>query len=97
MSDAQPTLRNDKIPSAFIITGTNIASQDMLFEQLSESLQKSSRGKFVRLRSSEATSLKTTLKKIIRDATDNAADDDDDNVQFTNGHDVRKQIPFYVP
>ena len=28
-----------KIPSAFILTGPNIASQDLLFEQLSETLQ----------------------------------------------------------
>lgn len=60
----------DKIPSAFIITGPNIASQNLLFEQLSESLQSSSQSKFVRLRSSEASTLKAALKKTLRDVMD---------------------------
>ena len=82
--------RGDKIPCALIVTGTNIASQDLLFEQLSESLQQSSQSKFVRLRSSEATTLKATLKKVIRDVTDrvSAGDDDDDDLQAANGQDV---------
>lgn len=58
----------DQIPAAFIITGPNIASQDLLFEQLSESLQRSFASKFVRLRSSEALTLKAALRKTIRDA-----------------------------
>ncbi|KAI9172056.1 Origin recognition complex subunit 3 [Paramyrothecium foliicola] len=75
----------DRIPSAFIITGPNIASQDLLFTQLSEKLQSTSEttpSKFVRLRSPDASTLKATLKKIIRDATTKAVeyteDDDDD-------------------
>ncbi len=68
----------DKIPAAFIITGTNIASQNLLFEQLAESLQGSSHSKFVRFRSSEATNLKATLKKIIRDVTNRSVEDEED-------------------
>ncbi|KAM3450602.1 hypothetical protein MY3296_005973 [Beauveria thailandica] len=68
----------DKIPTAFIVTGTNIASQDLLFEQLSERLQSGS-GRFVRLRSTEAGSLKAVLKRIIRTGTSNAIDDDEEN------------------
>jgi origin recognition complex subunit 3 len=75
-----------------IVTGTNIASQNLLFEQLSESLQQFSQSKFVRLRSSEATTLKATLKKVIRDATDRSSgdedDEDDDDLQVSAGQDV---------
>lgn len=79
----------DHIPSAFIITGPNIASQDLLFEQLSEALQRSSASKFVRLRSSEATTLKAALKKTIRDATATTpSEDDDEGLQVESGQDV---------
>ncbi|KAM3499200.1 hypothetical protein MY10362_007520 [Beauveria mimosiformis] len=68
----------DKIPTALIVTGTNIASQDLLFEQLSETLQSGS-SRFVRLRSTEAGSLKAVLKRIIRTGTSNATEDDEEN------------------
>ncbi|KAL0938960.1 origin recognition complex subunit [Colletotrichum truncatum] len=72
-----------KIPAAFVITGPNIASQDLLFEQLSETLQESTRSKFVRLKSSEAPNLKAALKKIIEDATSRGSlDDEDTEVAF---------------
>lgn len=60
----------------------------MLFQQLSETLQASTPSKFVRLRSSEASTLKATLKKIIRDVTAKVSDDDDDDLQVGNGQDV---------
>ena len=81
------------MPSAFIITGPNIASQDLLFEQLSETLQQSTPSKFVRLRSSEASTLKATLKKIIRDITAKVSDDEDDDLQVGNGQDVSRLTP----
>ncbi|KAM3524438.1 hypothetical protein NHJ13051_004559 [Beauveria bassiana] len=68
----------DKIPTAFIVTGTNIASQDLLFEQLSETLQSVS-SRFVRLRSTEVGSLKAVLKRIIRTGTSKATDDEEEN------------------
>jgi origin recognition complex subunit 3 len=74
----------DKIPTALIITGSNIALQNLLFEQLSESLQETTRSRFVRLRSSEATNLKVTLKKIIHDVMSRVSTDDEDD-----GYDVR--------
>lgn len=80
-----------KIPSAFIITGPNISSQDLLFEQLSETLEESTRSKFVRLKSSEATNLKAALKKIIEDATSRGSlDDEDAEVAFEQ--DVRSSV-----
>jgi origin recognition complex subunit 3 len=71
----------EKVPCAFIITGPNIASQDLLFEQLQESLTgpSATASKFARLRSSDATNLKATLRKIIKDVT---APPDDDDEQF---------------
>ncbi|KAI6785930.1 Origin recognition complex subunit-like protein [Emericellopsis cladophorae] len=86
---------DDKIPSAFIITGSNLASQNLLFEQLSESLQAASKSKFVRLRSSEAVSLRAMLKKIIREVTDANSDSAGENLQMTNGQDIRRQYLDY--
>ncbi|KAL7810476.1 origin recognition complex subunit 3 N-terminus domain-containing protein [Trichoderma aethiopicum] len=84
----------DKIPSAFIITGPNIASQDLLFEQLSESLQRASTSKFIRLRSSEATNLKNALKKIIQDATSKSlAVDGEEDLQLAQGS-GRRYLPY---
>lgn len=63
----------DKIPAALIVTGPNIASQDLLFAQLGDEAvvhQEEGKGSwFVRLRSAEAPNLKATLRKIIRDVT----------------------------
>ncbi|OLN88768.1 Origin recognition complex subunit 3 [Colletotrichum chlorophyti] len=82
-----------RIPSAFIITGPNIASQDLLFEQLSETLQERSRSKFVRLKSSEAPNLKAALKKIIDDAASSGSlEYEDTEVAF--GHDGRKYLNY---
>ncbi|PWI65168.1 hypothetical protein PCL_07345 [Purpureocillium lilacinum] len=85
---------DDQIPAAFIITGPNIASQDLLFEQLSETLQQASVSRFVRLRSSEAASLKAALKKTIRDATASAGGDEDDSLQVGTGQDGRKYLDY---
>ncbi|KAG6008948.1 hypothetical protein E4U21_003498 [Claviceps maximensis] len=75
----------DQIPSAFIVTGPNLASQDLLFEQLSEFLPRShSPSKFVRLKSSEAITLKAALKKTIRDATTGALNAGRDAVADAN-------------
>ncbi|POR31822.1 Uncharacterized protein TPAR_07934 [Tolypocladium paradoxum] len=85
----------DYIPSAFIITGPNIASQDLLFEQLSEALQRSSASQFVRLRSSEATTLKAALKKTIRDATaTTSSEDEDEGLQVEPGRDGRRYLDY---
>lgn len=78
----------DQIPSAFIITGPNIASQDLLFEQLSESLQQSTASKFVRLKSPEAVTLKAALKKTIRDAMADVGDTDKHDLQIESAQDV---------
>ncbi|KAK1514327.1 origin recognition complex subunit [Colletotrichum costaricense] len=82
-----------KIPTAFIITGPNISSQDLLFEQLSETLEGNTRSKFVRLKSSEASNLKAALKKIIEDATSRGSLDDDD-VEIASGQDGRKYLNY---
>ncbi|TRX93875.1 hypothetical protein FHL15_005257 [Xylaria flabelliformis] len=68
----------DKIPSAFIITGPNIASQDLLFEQLSETLQHEADAQVVRLRSGDASNLRAVLRKIIHDVVSRDSIDGDD-------------------
>lgn len=77
----------DKIPSAFIITGPNLASQDLLFEQFSETLQIQVDAKVVRLRSGDASNLKAALKKIIHDVTARETDDENDQ-ELAMGKDV---------
>ncbi|KAG4294691.1 origin recognition complex subunit 3 [Fusarium proliferatum] len=84
----------DRIPSAFIITGPNIASQDLLFQQLSETLQQTTSSKFVGLRSSEASTLKATLKKIIRDVTAKASTDEDDDLEVSDGREGRRYLDY---
>ncbi|KAF4961125.1 hypothetical protein FSARC_10247 [Fusarium sarcochroum] len=84
----------DRIPSAFIITGPNIASQDLLFQQLSETLQETTSSKFVGLRSTEASTLKATLKKIIRDVTARVSDDEDDDLQVGDGREGRRYLDY---
>ncbi|RDA83590.1 hypothetical protein CP532_4766 [Ophiocordyceps camponoti-leonardi (nom. inval.)] len=86
----------DQIPSALIITGPNIASQDLLFEQLSERLQRSSAGKFVWLRSSEVTTLKAALKKTIREATSTSGEGGEgEEVQVKPGREGRRRYLDY--
>ncbi|KAI1874512.1 hypothetical protein JX265_004720 [Neoarthrinium moseri] len=83
----------DKIPSGFIITGANIASQELLFEQLSETLQEDAEAKVVRLRSGDASNLKAALKKIIHEATSRSTDDGDD-LDIAVGKDGRKYLNY---
>ncbi len=75
-----------KITAGFIITGPNIASQDLLFEQLGERLCTATQARFVRLRASEAPNLKAALKKIIRDATARGVgEEEDEDAEVTQG------------
>ncbi|OTB08842.1 hypothetical protein M426DRAFT_316867 [Hypoxylon sp. CI-4A] len=82
-----------RIPSAFIITGPNLASQDLLFEQLSETLQIQVDAKVVRLRSGDASNLKAALKKIIHDVTARETADDDD-LELSAGKDGHKYLNY---
>ena len=84
---------NDKIPSAFIITGPNIASQDLLFDQMADALQTRAKTTTVRLRSGDASNLKAILKKIIHDVTASTADEGDD-LEVAVGKDVRPILPI---
>lgn len=88
----------EKIPAAFIITGPNMASQDLLFEQLAGSLPHeapaAATAKYVRIRAAEAPNLKATLKKIIRDATSRVSDGEDaEDAEVSVGQDVSSRGP----
>lgn len=80
--------QRDEITSAFIITGANVASQDLLFDQLGERLREETHGAFVRIRSGEAPNLKATLKKIICEATQTRERQEDDDLEVSVGKDV---------
>lgn len=82
---------DSKIRAALIVTGPNISSQDLLFEQLAEDLGGSARGTFVRLRSAEAPNLKATLKKIIRDGTQRSSEHVGDDAELSVGKDVSQE------
>lgn len=57
----------------------------MLFDQLSETLQATNPSKFVRLRSSEANTLKTVLKKVIQSATSTISSEDNEELGVQDG------------
>ncbi|KAI1810766.1 origin recognition complex subunit 3 N-terminus-domain-containing protein [Poronia punctata] len=82
-----------KIPSGFVITGPNIASQDLLFEQLSEALCREADSQVVRLRSGDASNLRVVLRKIIHDiiSQDSA---DTDELDLTVSKDGRKILNY---
>ncbi|TAQ86545.1 hypothetical protein B7494_g5143 [Chlorociboria aeruginascens] len=77
----------DRVPTAFIVTGPNIASQGLLFKQLSSRLKTKVSGPVVTLRSGDVSNLKAALKKIIRDATSQKLSiyEDEDDLQETDG------------
>ncbi|PKS06633.1 hypothetical protein jhhlp_007383 [Lomentospora prolificans] len=83
----------ETIPCAFVVAGPNLASQDLLFEQLEESLVGSTENnKFVRLRSADVSNTKAALKKIIQDITCKASGDEDG--QLTIGKSNRKYLNY---
>lgn len=84
------------IPAAFVLTGPNIASQNLLFDQLDEILNSGSSSKCVRLRSTDAVNLKTTLKKIVRDATSQSSgfNDDDNDPELALSYSGRRFLDY---
>ena len=68
------------MPTGFICTGPNIASQSLLFKQLSARLRTDVNGPVVNLRSGDASNLKAVLKQIIRDATNQKSIDDEEEM-----------------
>lgn len=85
-----------KIPAGLIVTGPNIASQDLLFSQLAESLGADVHGRLVCLRSAEAPNLKATLKKIIRDVTRSAGDGEDEEGAVGTNVSVLTLLPIQL-
>ncbi|TVY64314.1 Origin recognition complex subunit [Lachnellula suecica] len=75
---------DERVPASFIVTGPNIASQSLLFSQLSARLKEEINGPVVTLHSGDASNLKAVLKQLIRDVT-NQASDDEGLLQEQNG------------
>jgi hypothetical protein len=83
LEDLKLMVYRDTVPAGLIVTGPNIASQSLLFSQLSERLQSEINGPIVILRSGDASNLKAVLKQLIRDATNQrSTDDDEEGVVF---------------
>ncbi|KAM0280724.1 hypothetical protein ACHAQH_003894 [Verticillium albo-atrum] len=83
-----------QVPAAFIMTGANIASQDLLFRQLGETLEGGEgRSRVVRLRSADVANVKAALKKVIRDATARGGEGEDDG-EVSYGQDDRKYLNY---
>ncbi|KAK8125129.1 uncharacterized protein PG998_000888 [Apiospora kogelbergensis] len=100
-----------RIPSALIITGANMASQSLLFQQLSDSLQTRAEAKVVSMRSGDASNLKAALRKIILDVVANSSDSggeqdlslDNDGKRYLNydlealhSHLIRHPLPHVI-
>ncbi|CAG8952603.1 hypothetical protein HYFRA_00009709 [Hymenoscyphus fraxineus] len=68
---------SDRLPASFIVTGPNIASQGLLFKQLSTRLRVEVDGPVVVLRSGDASNLKAILKQLIRAATNQGGHDEE--------------------
>lgn len=68
-------------------TGQNIASQELLFSQLADRVCSETDAIVVIFRSGDASNVKTVLKKLIRDATNQDHDDEDERLP-SSGQDV---------
>ena len=72
-----------QIPSCLITAGPNLVSYGIFFKDLSESLKSTSNSILVSINASESPNLKTILKYIIANVTnDQAADTDDEHVSL---------------
>ena len=78
------------------MTGPNIASQGLLFEQLSERLKTEINGPVVTLRSGDASNLKACLKQLIRDAINQKVTDEDEGSSFENDVGAAYLLPSII-
>jgi len=85
-SDANRQRRTVLLPTGFIVTGPNISSQELLFNQLSSRLKQRVDGPTVLLRSGDSSNLKAALKQIIRDATNQKDSIDDEEGNYVEEH-----------
>ncbi|CAN8099299.1 unnamed protein product [Discula destructiva] len=100
--EADATTPPGKIPAALIVTGPNIASQDLLFAQLDGGDDEDDEstvgqgGRFVRLRAADSPNLKAALRKIVRDIVSKAvaAGDGDVEGELAVGKDGRKYLDY---
>ncbi|KAI1345141.1 origin recognition complex subunit 3 N-terminus-domain-containing protein [Xylariaceae sp. FL0016] len=93
LKEAPGNAPDGKIPSAFIVTGPNMASQDLLFEQLSDSLHEAAHARVVRLRSGDGSNLKSLLKKIIQTVLARDTNDEDE-LELAGPRDGRRLLNY---
>ncbi|KAL2065095.1 hypothetical protein VTL71DRAFT_4235 [Oculimacula yallundae] len=85
--------QTEKVPTGFVVTGPNITSQGLLFNQLAAHLKSQIDGPVVTLRSGDASNLKAVLKQLIRDATNQKSSMDDDE-DISSHKDGRKLLNY---
>ncbi|KAK0118781.1 hypothetical protein ONS95_007663 [Cadophora gregata] len=83
----------DRLPTGFVVTGPNITSQGLLFNQLCTHLKSEIDGPVVILRSGDASNLKAVLKQFIRDAT-NQGPGEEEEESHSSHRDGRKLLNY---
>ncbi|KAI1006129.1 hypothetical protein K3495_g2092 [Podosphaera aphanis] len=90
---ASAQLESTQIPTGFVTTGPNFASQELIFRQILNRLKPDTKNPVVTIRSADATNLKSVLKQIIRDAVTPIIDDDDNKAPILS-EDGRKLLSY---
>ncbi|TGZ79618.1 hypothetical protein EX30DRAFT_333163 [Ascodesmis nigricans] len=92
---AEPAKYSGKLPTGLVLAGPNIASHGPLFRQFQKRLNEvDGAGPVVILTSKEASNLKGTLKKLIRDATEQSGDLDEDDEEVIVGRKGAKLLNY---
>ncbi|KAI9857506.1 MAG: hypothetical protein M1824_004766 [Vezdaea acicularis] len=87
---ATPDEYNGKVPAGLILAGPNIASHSFLFQQIETRINLQTGGPFILLNAGESLNLKTVLKKVIKEAT-NETNEEEVSQSFLRG---RKLLNF---
>jgi len=95
VTSAQPEKCDGKIPTALVLTGPNIASHAPLFVQFRSRIRDLDRsGPVVVLTSKDALNLKGTLKKLIKDATEQYEGMSNENKELILGEKGAKLLNY---
>ncbi|KAI9836170.1 MAG: hypothetical protein M1837_003433 [Sclerophora amabilis] len=76
---ASPSNYDDRIPTGLIVAGPSIASHQLLFQQIADRISAANHGSIIILKSGDGSNLKTILKKVIRDATEQEDSDQEED------------------
>ncbi|KAF3940932.1 hypothetical protein ABW19_dt0204075 [Dactylella cylindrospora] len=87
VESAGPDIYGDKLPTGLILTGPNIASHGLLFDQIESRIRSVDKhGRVAILTSKDSSNLKNVLKKVIRSITElHEGFDDEDDLMDSKG------------